>query len=481
MTRIDNLPSHKYIVVLRRSGENDSGASLESQANEVKPIQERLESEFDGDEIKTFRDTESGADVTRETLDEILKMAKRDEFDVLVLMAIHRLTRDDPLLSACYLQDLREEGVHIYSARNGYYNWDKTEDQRDLLRKIADARVWLDTLNAGAARGMRTYLKKGRYAYGDTPYGTENVPTEDGDEKIVIKDGYKWALRKIHELYLEEKNMRKVTDRLSALIEDLAKYAGDDDSIPEAPSYSQLRTALGHKIFTGKLEVSRTGEVVKEKEDLRIIDESEREEILEIRNGRAPNTGDDAPPVPDFAFECAARYGPGFVAEQFDGLAWICPECNSLDINVRSAFAEYYQIKLPRIHCSDCGYDGPAIKKKELDQIDTSLPLTCPACQQVGDFETESVEIHGEERYEYTCEHDGVSMILDMEPNTVRRAINHPMISLNLRDSEIGQDGIDALHRLGPPSSNSRNRNDGDVKDPNTDDDSPTQTTLSRF
>ncbi len=85
--------------------------TTENQERELRAWAERLELEV----VRVYAETASGARRDRAALTKVLAGAHRREFDVLLLWALDRLTREGIGATARYLEQLRAAGVRVMS------------------------------------------------------------------------------------------------------------------------------------------------------------------------------------------------------------------------------------------------------------------------------------------------------------------------------------------------------------------------------
>lgn len=85
--------------------------TAENQERELRAWAERLG--LDG--VRVFAETGSGARADRETLSALLEAAHRREFDVLLVWALDRLSREGIAPMACYLETFKGAGVRVLS------------------------------------------------------------------------------------------------------------------------------------------------------------------------------------------------------------------------------------------------------------------------------------------------------------------------------------------------------------------------------
>jgi len=437
----DELPGYRSVILSRTSNiSKKSDSSLNRQVKKLTNEGEILKEEFGGEIKKIYKNKQSASSMDRDTLDEILEMAKNNEFDILMVWAIHRLTRANPLETMKYLIKLADEGIILYSNRESYYDWDDPDDVTRLMDRISSARSWRNEIQRGAVAGNKDTLQSGHWPYGPIGYGLA-----DDEERgiIIIKEEYKDIIQSVYETYLDCEDEEETAVSISN------KIHSDDIDI-EPPSDNQIENILENELYTGELVEKKTGEFVREKSDIKIIEQKIFDKVQDLRSEQVENkTNLDSKDLPSEIYNLICRYGQEYAVEQVSAIRWCCPECESTDINVSDTIIESLGIHLPRIYCNndscstegESSYQGPAIRVRELDKIDLSHPFICPECQRTEEFTVEpAAEIESEQQmYKYTCNYCGESMIKSSDPDPNVRGL-HSANSINLRSDDINKD-----------------------------------------
>jgi len=422
----EELPGYRVVALHRVSNiSKKSESSLNRQDKNTVREFNRLEDHYDAVIVKTYRNKQSASSMDRESLNEILKMAKNDEFDILMVWAIHRLTRASLPETMEYILELKNEGIILYSDRDGYFDWDDPDDFSLLMDRIKNAREWRNEIFEGAVSACKDILSDGHWPYGPLGYGLIDKE-RDG---ISIIDGYEPIIKEIFNTYTSCED-EKITSEL------VAKDIKNEHINP--PSKYQVEKVLENELYIGNLIVRQTNEFVREKEDINIIPQNLFDNVQEMRS-RPAETKDTTPEPQKFPSEIyglICRYGQEYAVENVSAIRWCCPKCESTDINVSDTTVEKLGINIPRIYCCAeyCEYQGAAIRLRELHKIDLSLPLVCPECQRTEGFEVKKVlkQEVSEEMFEYTCEYCGGSMIKSGDPSpNIRGLQSTSAIKLN--------------------------------------------------
>lgn len=452
----DELPGYRVIPLTRMS---DVSAKSESSLNlQDKKISEEidiLETEYDGVVVDSFANKQSASSMDRETLNEIYEMAKNDEFDILMVWKIHRLTRASPIDTMRYLIKLSDQGIILYSYRDSYYDWTDPDDNRLLMDRVSTSKAWRDEIHFGSISANKEILLEGKYPNGRIGYGL----TTAEDDEILIKEGYEKIIDPIFKAFIgcedEEITARSVEN----------KIANDNLSI-DSPTSNQIKTTLENELYIGDLVEPKSGDKVREKDDLKVLDPTLFDKVQDILSDSDDKKNiPDEDELPSKIYDIISRYGQEYIVDNVSGIRWCCPECSSTNINVSSTTIEYLDINIPRIYCNndseDCGYQGPAIRKRELNEIDMCLPFICPECQRTEGFDVEEIDLtdnkeSNEEMYRYTCEHCGSSMIKSADPDPNVRGLHSSSNAISLR-SKTEQDDTRDVNEA--KSDNKKNEN----------------------
>ena len=118
------------IALYVRTSTNDGRQSLE---NQIVPLKE-LASRLGGNIIHTYSDEASGAKGDRKALQDMLDAAHRQEFDVLLLWSLDRLSREGIAKLFSYLERLKKLGIRVMSLQESWL--DTQSPTSDLLISI---------------------------------------------------------------------------------------------------------------------------------------------------------------------------------------------------------------------------------------------------------------------------------------------------------------------------------------------------------
>lgn len=225
-------------------------------------------------------DAESGADTDRPEFQQMLEMAQAQAFDVIVFWKLDRFSRS--LIHAVQLEtDLREMGISLYSVTEQIDTTSPTG--RFNFRNLASAAEFeRDMIKQRTQIGFAAMAEDHRWPNDNPPLGysvTESGHlTVDDDERDLVTD--------IFELYLEERSMPTVTDRLNRRG---VQTAAGGEWTPRA-----VGDILRNEIYRGQYELADVSEHVPE---YQIVDDETFERVTEIRH-RFQQDGATRPSMP---------------------------------------------------------------------------------------------------------------------------------------------------------------------------------------
>lgn len=422
--RKDEVDGDRALLLTRVSTTSQGDNSSKSSQRET--LEEAAE-ENDLEVVDVLEAEESGAKIERDQLNEVLERAQNDEFDVLMVYELDRLSRADPWDTQSYLRDLRDAGVTLYSDSYGYFDWTAHYDFEILGREASFARRWLERLHEGAAQGYRQNLKERQWPFGsDPPVGY----TTDEDRKIHLDSDYGPYIPEFFEVYAETENRKETQRQLNQTFEKNGL---------EPVSYPQVKTLLQSELCIGKL--SYDGEVVTECSELKKVDKEIFHEVQSTLSGRETHTS--APDVPEFIGEAAQEYGIDFVMHLFESFKpYRCRECD--DDLERKGTKEIWGVKFPKYECKSCEYQGPLVTEEELKKLHQTLPLRCPFCCATEEFETTRLRVLGTKfDYRYACENCGQSFGCDLGPDRIVRRFDYPNLGFEIDDENEDDDDDD--------------------------------------
>jgi DNA invertase Pin-like site-specific DNA recombinase len=364
----------------------------------------------------------------RDSLNEILNAAKEDKFDILMIWSIDRLTRAELWETLIFILELRKQEIIIYSHQDGYFDWEDANDGRRMVNRIINARAQRDAIVNGAADQNKIALENGHWPNGPLGYGLVDLD----EEGLVIKSDYEWVIKLAFDLISDGNSVGEAKKIISSRVENCS-------SDIDTPSKYQLKRLLQNELYIGRLTERKTDEFVRVWDKIDIIDHEIFNQVQEILS---ESDSDDGPLIapqdfPPFIYELILRLGQEYIVENISGICWCCPKCRSTDIRISDTLVDKWGFSIPHIYCNkdDC-YNGPVIRLKDLENIDSTLPLVCPECQKTGDFSVESVsDSHFDDAFKYMCNFCGGELILDKNPNPYKRALESSN-AIDLRDSD---------------------------------------------
>ena len=422
-----SMEDSRWFLLARVS--SDDQLDNTSTDKQLSDLRQRVK-DLVGSIVDEIERAESGAQMDRESLNEILEMAKNDEFDVLAIWKLDRLTRSDPWESINYLRKLRQHDVVLYSHNHGFFDWNDRRDFEILVRELLFSREWYSRIKENAEDGQITYLKQGKYPFGSPHWGY----TTDDEKNIRLTDQGESIIPDMFDSYLETENRAETRRRVND------KYGLEDDN---PITDSQIKTILESPLCIGQLTLK--GQVVNTKEELQCVSKRSFNTVQEILEDRQRNS-DEGEVWPDPVERAEKRFGPEFVGNLFDTLNTVCPEsgCDGSLEETDSTTTVRNHI-LVEYTCEECDYEGPLFDRQEIDKLDATIPLACPFCVSVDDVSGKKASSSSLE-YMYTCSHCKNKFAVDVPPNKYQRAFERPEVAFrwdpNKNQSSEGDDGV---------------------------------------
>jgi len=204
----------------------------------LEPIRTVVNKDCNGQVVREFTGSESAATMDREDLDTILELAESDNFDVLAVRDVDRLSRANPWETIDYLNDLRETGITLYEHPRQFFAWDDLNDFQLLTHKLFFSREWYQRLKEGRREGVHREIEAGRWPF------TPHFGYKKDDEGIYLDDEKGPILYRIFEIYERLENLSATQDRINE------RFA---DELEGELTTSRIRTVLTSKLCIGKL------------------------------------------------------------------------------------------------------------------------------------------------------------------------------------------------------------------------------------
>jgi len=410
----------RVLILVRVSSASQSdNTSKSAQLEALRKVVEKI----DGAVVEVLEAEESAAEIERSQLNTALEMAKNDEYDILMVYEVDRLSRADPWDTVRYLHDLQQSGITLYCDSYGFIDWDEHYDFEILAREAVFANRWLNRLRKGRVEGVKRKLKAGKWPFGGEPpvgYYT------DGQNNLKVDNAYTEFIQEIYQLYRETENKSETHRQINTKLQ----QAGLDTI-----SYPQVGTILTSRLVIGRLEYA--GEVVTTDSELQVIDKSLFQEVQALLSEQGERS--ESVSKPDFLQAAVDRFGADFVMRLIDSFKPF--RCRSCGGNLeRHGSTEVWGISMPNYRCHDCSYQGALVNEDELKNLHQTLPLRCPYCTATEEFEaTELREAGTKFDYQYTCDLCEYSFGSNMQPDRLRRMLNHPVLKFTITESPGSQ------------------------------------------
>lgn len=214
-----------------------------------------------------YRDeAESGGDTDRPMFQEMIQMAKKGAFDVIIFWKLDRFSRS--LIHAVQLEsELREFDVFLYSVTEQIDTTSPTG--RFNFRNLASAAEFeRDMIKQRTQLGINTQAEEHKWPNQNAPLGYDLTD----DQRLQINEQEAELVRRIFESYIDARSMPTVAEQLN----EAGIPTGDDgDWTPRA-----VGDILRNEIYRGWYEL---GDVAEHVSDYQLIDDDTFEEVTDIR------------------------------------------------------------------------------------------------------------------------------------------------------------------------------------------------------
>lgn len=432
------IPESRWVLFGRVS--SDQQMDNTSIAKQIHYLEDAVE-ENDGEITKKIERAETGSHMNRQSLNRVLEMAENEEFDVLGVWKLDRLTRSDPWESVNYLYKLRDRDVTVYADNHGYFDWDDPHDFVILAQEVVFANEWYARIKENSEEGHLDHLKEGKYPFGDPPFGY----TKDEDDTLHLSETGEKVIPELFRKYVEEENRAAARRHVNEVF----KLEGDDQL-----TENQAKTVLSSPRCVGHMTLK--GEVITTRKELACVSKkvfNKAQNIAESRRSDSSTEGTVA--VPEPIDRAHRRFGSEFLTSLFDTLHTLCPECSehlektSTSTTVRGHVLRDYT-------CDNCEYRGPLFTREQIDQLDSTIPLGCPVCQTMGELSRKKASSCYLD-YKYSCDICNHSFHSSVSANKYQRAIDNQEAAF--RWNPDGENRLDSnLHdKLGETSDESSN------------------------
>jgi len=419
----DHLKNLRWLIVKRVSTSSQGqGPSLEEQGQQSR----ELVAHFDGEIVEEIEFEESATTLDKEQFDKIRELAEEDEYDVLVVSQLNRLTRADAWEAIDFMKTLYLNDVILCTADHGPYDWDDIDDFDEITNGIVLARKHVLEIKEGQKRNWRNKLQNKKWSLGEDP---PTLIKLDNDDNMRLKDGAEFVANEIYNKYIETENMKAAHRHIKKIL--------PKGEIHEL-SYNQILRLIGDRQLIGQFP--RSGEVLAKHEDLRLISDRKYKEAVKIRE--ETNSNDEAEILENieeaFSRYCD-RFGPlSAVINVLVRFRPVCEECEGIMEWDKNKTGQSLGVTVPRFECPDCGFERSIPSKEEMKQMTDVLPLRCPYCINCENFSVSEIKEAGSVfDYRYTCAMCGHSWGSNMSPVEVRRLLDHPELKFSIDDESL--------------------------------------------
>lgn len=409
----DELKGLRWVLLSRVStGKQLDGMSSKAQLGNLEQEVKKAE----GETKEVFEGAESAASVDRESLEKIATLAEQDQFDILGVWKLDRLTRADPWESIAYLRRLKNANITLYAGTHGYFDWHELYDFQMIIRQVVFAREWYERIRQNSDEGNLRHLQNGKWPHGEPGFGF----TKDKQKNVHLTAHGEEVIPKTFDTYLETENRAETLRQIN----DTFGLNGE-----QALSDYVLRKILENRLCIGQLTYK--GEIINEKPELAVVDKdvfSRAQEILKQRRV----TSTEISHVPEWLDRASERFGPDFTISQIDGFSLECPKCRS-DLNHYGSgeIKGDKQVRTYECKGDDCKFAGPLISEDAIDKFHQALPVRCPLCPATEIFKIEETD-GGLYDYRYTCRACELAFGTNAKPDRLKRGLQYPHLKFAL-------------------------------------------------
>ncbi len=210
-------------IYARYSSDKQSESSIEDQERNCLRYAER----YGFNIVQRFHDKAiSGTSKTRPGFDDMLASADRNDFDVLLVDDLSRLSRDDIQMKQI-IRRFKFKRARIIGVSNGYDSNDKGEKIQSSMRGLMNE-LYLDDLRDKTHRGQYGKATQG-YSAGGSVYGYRRLPIEslerldvNGRPEIIavereINEDEAYWVRQIFEWFANGASPKQIAHKLNVL------------------------------------------------------------------------------------------------------------------------------------------------------------------------------------------------------------------------------------------------------------------------
>lgn len=259
----EHLKGLRWLVVARVSSQSQSdGPSQQEQRNMVDKLREKL----NGVVVEVLEFEMSATTLDKAEFNRILEMSENDEFDILGISQLDRLTRADHWEAIEFMRTLYQNDVTLCSAEYGPYDWDDPDDFNEITNQIVLSRKHVVNIKNGQNRAYRSRLQDGIWSFGDkapTMIKLNDVSEDDEDSiyKYSLRQGAEKVANALYDKYIEIESIAE------------AKRYVNNDILPEGEikslSYPQAKKMIGDRTLKGELPSS--GEVLTVRDEIAVL------------------------------------------------------------------------------------------------------------------------------------------------------------------------------------------------------------------
>ncbi|WP_177197645.1 recombinase family protein [Halogranum rubrum] len=309
-------------------------------------------------------DGETGTDFDRSGIKEVFELAQTGKITHLYVNEISRIGRN--AAETLYFVYLLQSKFDI-TLIMGTKNVDITGKISDLINTTLEALMAQVSMEARVTRSTETMVRKFEEKISwqsvrpNIPIGYQAIEHESGDNWIETDSNQVEVVKRMYEIFLEEKTYSTTGEILS-------------EEYPEIPTFDggQVKRRLKKPLHIGKptmeLETDRVerDKVVVDSPELAVVDESvfrEANEIIEEISKKSSSSNQSMNP-----FNFADKFGIDCLYSSAPRIEIVCPNCESTELR-KYGTRETGEFTVHNYECKECSHQSKWPNQSSLERM----------------------------------------------------------------------------------------------------------------
>lgn len=243
-------PNNERVVLYARvsTGEQASEDHFSIQA-QIYEMQE-LAAEHGWEVVGEYVDEITGTSVKRPELETLLAMAERNEFEILLVHELSRLSRASVYKTLEIFELLGQHQIGFASVKESDFDFTDPNRRFFLILLAAINQYYVDLLRLHTSKAKRQRAREGLYNASITPYGYKHTGGPQACPVVVERDAE--AIKLIFEQYANGRfSMREVADKVN----DAGYRTRSTKKSPKGGRFGKAYVAeiLRNRFYTGKI------------------------------------------------------------------------------------------------------------------------------------------------------------------------------------------------------------------------------------